>query len=175
MASGFKNSAGTDLDSLFLTNNSNAGAIGFKVSGGQDLGNRYSNATPKLGQTTGYKNSAGTDLGNLRSNKKPTSSGSVTVKVTKDYIERSPYLEVQNQAKTVDGVTLYIYGSDTSGGALKYCYVCVGCAQSLSNLTVDGKSYHSAAGMYKYNYATWDTSTFAAGAGQKTITISFIK
>ncbi|MBQ7430952.1 MAG: hypothetical protein IJV29_15050, partial [Butyrivibrio sp.] len=85
MASNYKNSAGTDLDSIFLVNNSNAGAIGFTVSGGQDLGNRYSNASTKLNQTIGYKNSAGTDIGYLRSNQTPTSSGSITTKWITDY------------------------------------------------------------------------------------------
>ena len=65
MASNYKNSAGTDLDSLFLVNNSNAGALGFKISDGTDLGNRYSNSST-LQQTIGYKNNAGTDIGYLR-------------------------------------------------------------------------------------------------------------
>ena len=34
MASGYLNSAGTDLDSLFYTDNSNGGAIGFLTGGG---------------------------------------------------------------------------------------------------------------------------------------------
>lgn len=67
MASGFQNSAGTDLDSLFYTNNGNAGAIGFQISNGQDLGNRYTNAN-KLNYGVGFQNSAGTDLGYLRGN-----------------------------------------------------------------------------------------------------------
>lgn len=66
MASSFLNSAGTDLDSLFYVSNSNAGALGFLVSGGQDLGNRYISGS--LGYNVGYKNSAGTDLGYLRGN-----------------------------------------------------------------------------------------------------------
>jgi len=75
MTCNYKNSAGTDLDSLFYTNNGNAGAIGFTVSNGQDLGNRYTNAS-KLNQTIGYKNSAGTDIGYLRGNiAAPTISG----------------------------------------------------------------------------------------------------
>lgn len=66
MASNYRNSAGTDLDNLFRVTNSNAGAIGFIESGGQDLGNRY--PTGSLGYNVGYKNSAGTDIGYLRSN-----------------------------------------------------------------------------------------------------------
>lgn len=65
MTCGFMNSAGTDLDSLFLVNNSNAGALGFQCSNAQDLGNRFSSAN-KLGYSVGYQNSAGTDIGNLR-------------------------------------------------------------------------------------------------------------
>jgi hypothetical protein len=102
MTSGFKNSAGTDLDSLFLVNNQNAGAIGFKISDGTDLGNRYSNATTKLNQTIGFKNSAGTDIGYLRSKVAPgppTYSGKMTV---------SAY----GGSVTINGVTLEyaIYG-----------------------------------------------------------------
>lgn len=72
MTCGFMNSAGTDLDSLFYTNNGNAGAVGFQCSNGQDLGNRYTNANT-LGYAVGYQNSAGTDLGNLRGNCPPAS------------------------------------------------------------------------------------------------------
>lgn len=60
----YKNSSGTDLDSLFTVNNSNAGSIGFKTSDGTDLGNRF--ASGSLGTNIGYKNSAGTDIGYLR-------------------------------------------------------------------------------------------------------------
>ena len=62
----FLNSAGTDLDSLFLVNNSNAGALGFQTSAAQDLGNRF--ATGSLGYSVGYRNSANTDIGTLRGN-----------------------------------------------------------------------------------------------------------
>ena len=71
MTCNFKNSAGTDLDSLFWIESANAGGIGFKMSDGTDLGNRYSSKV-KLNQTIGYKNSAGTDIGYLRG--KATSS-----------------------------------------------------------------------------------------------------
>lgn len=65
MTCGFRNSAGTDLDSLFYINNGNAGALGFRCSNGQDLGNRYTNSAT-LGYSVGFRNSAGTDLGLLR-------------------------------------------------------------------------------------------------------------
>lgn len=70
MTVNFKNSAGTDLDSLFYTDNSNGGVIGFLTSGGVDLGNKYTNKST-LGYNVGYKNSAGTDLGYLRGNATP--------------------------------------------------------------------------------------------------------
>ena len=67
MTSGYFNSAGTDLDNLFYTNNGNAGAVGFVEASGQDLGNRYTTAST-LGYAVGLVNSAGTDLGYLRGN-----------------------------------------------------------------------------------------------------------
>lgn len=70
MTSGYRNPAGTDLDSLFYTNNGNAGALGFRISNGQDLGNKYTNGNI-LGYNVGYRNSAGTDLGFLRGNFDP--------------------------------------------------------------------------------------------------------
>ena len=59
MTVGFCNAAGTDLDSLFYTDNSNAGAVGFLEPAGQDLGNRYTTAST-LGYAVGLVNSAGT-------------------------------------------------------------------------------------------------------------------
>ena len=70
MTSNYRNSAGTDLDNLFYINNANLGAIGFKMSDGVDLGNRYAN-DQVLGYNVGYKNSAGTDIGYLRGQRKP--------------------------------------------------------------------------------------------------------
>lgn len=67
MSVNYFNSAGTDLDNLFYTNNGNAGAVGFIEASGQDLGNRYTNAST-LGYNVGFVNSAGTDLGYLRGN-----------------------------------------------------------------------------------------------------------
>lgn len=64
MTCNFRNAAGTDLDDVFYVINSNAGALGFKCSNGQDLGNRY--PAGSLGTNVGYKSSAGTDIGYLR-------------------------------------------------------------------------------------------------------------
>ena len=66
MTANYKNSAGTDLDNLFYTNNGNAGPVGYLVANGQDLGNRY--VSGSLGYNVGYKNAAGTDLGFIRGN-----------------------------------------------------------------------------------------------------------
>ena len=65
MATNFTNSAGTDLDSLFYTDNGNGGAIGLLTSNSVDLGNKYTNKST-LGYNVGYANSAGTDIGYLR-------------------------------------------------------------------------------------------------------------
>lgn len=63
--SGFRNSAGTDLDGIFYTDWSNAGGIGFRQSDGNDLGNKYT-ISNVLGYAIGYRASDGTDLGYLR-------------------------------------------------------------------------------------------------------------
>ena len=55
MSVNYFNSAGTDLDNLFYTNNGNAGAVGFIEASGQDLGNRYTNAST-LGYAVGLVN-----------------------------------------------------------------------------------------------------------------------
>jgi hypothetical protein len=96
MAVNYKNSAGTDLDSLFYTDSSNGGAIGFLTSGGVDLGNKYTNKST-LGYNVGYKNSAGTDLGYLRGNLiKP--SASVTLnKISGNFGTNYDYCEVGEQ------------------------------------------------------------------------------
>lgn len=72
MACKYLNSAGTDLDNLFLVDNSQGGGIGYLISTNVDLGNRFSNKST-LGYSIGYKNSAGTDVGYLRGKlNKPT-------------------------------------------------------------------------------------------------------
>lgn len=65
MTVNYYNSAGTDLDSLFLVTNGNDGGVGFFNAAGQDLGNRYAGGS-SLGYGVGLLNSAGTDLGYLR-------------------------------------------------------------------------------------------------------------
>lgn len=81
MTCNYRNSAGTDLDSLFYIDNSNRGALGFQVSNGQDLGNRFT-AMSTLGYNVEYKNNAGTDLGYLRGNLVPPNPSSSTSGLT---------------------------------------------------------------------------------------------
>lgn len=106
MASGYVNSAGTDLDNLFYTNNGNAGAVGYVTSSNQDLGNRYTNANT-LGYSVGYQNSAGTDLGNLRGNFNPSTQ--LQLLIPSDY----PY----NQGRDSN-----CKGKYTSGECLNWSY-----------------------------------------------------
>lgn len=92
MSVNFFNSSGTDLDSLFYTNNGNAGAIGFKTASGQDLGNRYTNAS-NLGYAIGYKNSAGTDIGFLRGKAVPPTISSHWANIVRTYINRNTHTD----------------------------------------------------------------------------------
>lgn len=86
MTVNFRNSAGTDLDNLFYIANNNAGAIGFRASGGQDLGNRYPSGS--LGYGVGYKNSAGTDIGYLRTKlATPTATISLSRTYYNNYVD----------------------------------------------------------------------------------------
>ena len=182
MASNFKNSAGTDLDSLFLVNNSNAGAIGFKMSDSTDLGNRYSNASTKLQQTIGYKNSAGTDIGYLRSNLSPTSSGSVTFDVYlgevlegEDYVYYK-WLKLKNSPVTIDGVKFTIYDDDsvTSRGRFLYRNIIIYASVKVSNVTLNNISFS-----YTDTYSSWfyykSSSTTELSTGTYTQTLSFTK
>jgi hypothetical protein len=194
MASGFKNSAGTDLDSLFLTNNSNAGAIGFKVSGGQDLGNRYSNASPKLGQTTGYKNSAGTDLGNLRSNKAPSVSTTITCNIWyndfgSDSSDIHTYLRwgiassgmshitSSRITGSIDGIKCCFYGSYDSGGSsirLDDNKCAFYSTTKVAKAVVGRRTYtyasSPASGVYKYTTTHSVTFVSSSDFGNKTST-----
>jgi hypothetical protein len=86
MTCNYRNSAGTDLDSLFYVENANPGALGFKTSDGTDLGNRFTSGAT-LGYSVGYQNSAGTDIGYLRGNVfVPTLSN---VKLTNTYATKT--------------------------------------------------------------------------------------
>lgn len=93
MTVGFCNAAGTDLDSLFYTDNSNAGAVGFLEPAGQDLGNRYTTAST-LGYAVGLVNSAGTDLGYLRGSAVPPGVNSYWANIGKLYVNYNSHYEI---------------------------------------------------------------------------------
>ena len=88
MSVNYFNSAGTDLDNLFYTNNGNAGAVGFIEASGQDLGNRYTNAST-LGYNVGFVNSAGTDLGYLRGSAVPPGVNSYWANIGQLYVNNN--------------------------------------------------------------------------------------
>lgn len=68
MATGFKNSGGADLDTLFTSGNSGL-TTGFKNSGGTDLGALFAAyVSGAKVSTTGFKNSSGTDFADLFQN-----------------------------------------------------------------------------------------------------------
>ena len=68
MATGIKNAAGTDTDSLFYSGNA-AITTGFKRADGTDLGSIYAAYTTGTKvSATGLKNSAGTDFADLFQN-----------------------------------------------------------------------------------------------------------
>lgn len=106
MTCGFQNSAGTDLDNIFAVTNSNAGALGFQCSNGQDLGNRY--ASGSLGISVGFQNSAGTDIGFLRSNKV---TKTVSIPIVSNFIwDPNPWFCMYSSADANGGVTMSIEG-----------------------------------------------------------------
>lgn len=92
MTVGFCNAAGTDLDSLFYTDNSNAGAVGFLEPAGQDLGNRYTTAST-LGYAVGLVNSAGTDLGYLRGSAVPPGVNSYWANIGQLYVNNNYHID----------------------------------------------------------------------------------
>ena len=92
MSVNYFNSAGTDLDNLFYTNNGNAGAVGFIEASGQDLGNRYTNAST-LGYAVGLVNSAGTDLGYLRGSAVPPGVNSYWANIGQLYVNKNYYVD----------------------------------------------------------------------------------
>ena len=170
MASNFKNSAGTDLDSLFLVNNQNAGAIGFTMSDGTDLGNRYSNASTKLNQTIGYKNNAGTDLGYLRSNKTPASSGNITISKVGTHGDGG------TGTATIDGVKLqcdtkFLYGKHTIIWSPIRIYNLKVDSITFPKVIAIDSSYNIWQEGYRYKYENWDEAVPKAG----TYTVSFTK
>ena len=107
MSVNYFNSAGTDLDNLFYTNNGNAGAVGFIDASGQDLGNRYTNAST-LGYNVGFVNSAGTDLGYLRGNLVPpgiTNYWATNQSTTRNHLSYTDHIRDTNDIEIYSGTT----------------------------------------------------------------------
>jgi hypothetical protein len=97
MASGYYDSSGTDLDNRFDVVNDNAGTLGFQLSNGQDLGNRYPYGS--IGTSVGYHSDSGTDIGYLRTKKaapvmtgysasvQKYSSGTNTISAVRNFVQ----------------------------------------------------------------------------------------
>lgn len=153
MSVNYFNSAGTDLDNLFYTNNGNAGAVGFIEASGQDLGNRYTNAST-LGYAVGLVNSAGTDLGYLRGSAVPpgvnyywATSGQVYVNDLY-YIDNLTQDDNQNYIDTdhIRRVSAYINAGINGRGTGDLTYqLCVAAISGAKALTV--------------SFALWDNDT----------------
>lgn len=143
MTVGFCNAAGTDLDSLFYTDNSNAGAVGFLEPAGQDLGNRYTTAST-LGYAVGLVNSAGTDLGYLRGGAVPPGINSYWANIGQLYVNVNYYnnnLTRDNQyylnTDHVREVSAYINAGINGRGAGDLTYqLCAAAISGAKALTV---------------------------------------
>lgn len=144
MSVNYFNSAGTDLDNLFYTNNGNAGAVGFIEASGQDLGNRYTNAST-LGYNVGFVNSAGTDLGYLRGSAVPPGVNSYWANIGQLYVNKNYYSDNftedddENYINTTHShdVSAYINAGITgrgTGGDLTYqlCTAAISGAKALN-------------------------------------------
>ena len=180
MSVNYYNSAGTDLDNLFYTNNGNAGAVGFAEASGQDLGNRYTNAST-LGYSVGYVNSAGTDLGYLRGNAvKPTISAAEvsihgkhhTSSTGPQYTTSGEDTEITGYSPSHSGNGYVYYKYNCSGTAPLYCEIRM--ALTATNDPITGRimfQYNSNADMRNWNQysvgnsgyetlAAWATGTY---------------
>lgn len=153
MTVGFCNAAGTDLDSLFYTDNSNAGAVGFLEPAGQDLGNRYTTAST-LGYAVGLVNSAGTDLGYLRGSAVPPGVNSYWANVGQLYVNNNYHIDYltqdtnQNYSYTdhFRRVSAYINAGITGRGTGDLTYqLCAAAISGAKALTV--------------SFALWDNDT----------------
>lgn len=153
MTVGFCNAAGTDLDSLFYTDNSNAGAVGFLEPAGQDLGNRYTTAST-LGYAVGLVNSAGTDLGYLRGSAVPPGVNSYWANIGQLYVNnnyRIDNLTQDDNQNYIDTdhfrrVSAYINAGITGRGTGDLTYqLCAAAISGAKALTV--------------SFALWDNDT----------------
>lgn len=154
MSVNYFNSAGTDLDNLFYTNNGNAGAVGFIEASGQDLGNRYTNAST-LGYNVGFVNSAGTDLGYLRGSAVPPGVNSYWANIGQLYVnnnyridnltqdDNQNYIDTDHFRRVSAYINAGITGRGT-GGDLTY-QLCAAAISGAKALTV--------------SFALWDNDT----------------
>lgn len=142
MSVNYFNSAGTDLDNLFYTNNGNAGAVGFIEASGQDLGNRYTNAST-LGYNVGFVNSAGTDLGYLRGSAVPPGVNSYWANIGQLYVNKNYYnnnltddnryyLNTDHVREVSAYINAGIIGRGTGGLTYQLCAAAISGAKALT-------------------------------------------
>lgn len=143
MTVGFCNAAGTDLDSLFYTDNSNAGAVGFLEPAGQDLGNRYTTAST-LGYAVGLVNSAGTDLGYLRGSAVPPGVNWHWATVRQLYVnnnysvdnftqdDNQNYIDTEHIRRVSAYINAGINGRGTGGLTYQLCAAAISGAKALT-------------------------------------------
>lgn len=143
MTVGFCNAAGTDLDSLFYTDNSNAGAVGFLEPAGQDLGNRYTTAST-LGYAVGLVNSAGTDLGYLRGSGVPPGVNSYWANIGQLYVnynshyenfsedDDEEYIDTEHHREVSAYIKAGITGRGTGGLTYQLCAAAISGAKALT-------------------------------------------
>lgn len=149
MTVNYYNSAGTDLDSLFLVTNGNDGGVGFFNASGQDLGNRYAGGS-SLGYGVGLLNSAGTDLGYLRG--KGTAPSISAVSVTSNL---HSYLMNDGGIQNEDWE---YYPVCTANGYFYFNYSCSGTAPHTLHLSVVVEAsfaqLHGITRQVKFQYGT---------------------
>ena len=143
MSVNFFNSAGTDLDNLFYTNNGNAGAVGFLEPAGQDLGNRYTTAST-LGYAVGLVNSAGTDLGYLRGSAVPPGVNSYWANIGQLYVNNNyrvdnltqddsqNYIDTRHFRRLSAYINAGITGRGTGGLTYQLCAAAISGAKALT-------------------------------------------
>lgn len=157
MSVNYFNSAGTDLDNLFYTNNGNAGAVGFIEASGQDLGNRYTNAST-LGYAVGLVNSAGTDLGYLRGSAVPPGVNSYWANIGQLYVnnnyridnltqdDNQNYIDTDHFRRVSAYINAGITGRGTGGLTYQLCAAAISGAKALT-----------------VSFALWDNDTAKHG------------
>lgn len=123
MASGYLTNSGADLDTLFYSSNTNAGALGYIDPMGRDLGNVYPSGS--LGYKVGYANREGTDIGYLRSSVQAPTLASRSVKITRKYNSHNVSCSYTTSCCDTDGYNCYDCERSRSPGRLAYGYITV--------------------------------------------------